>query len=523
MPAKAEPSKITAPPVTSLYSGGPVRQLFCVADTAYGKVQGLVNSGIKTFKGVPYGASTAGMNRFMPPRKPAPWRGIRDAFGFGEISPQATLENSDYVQMTMWDRHGEANPMGEDILHLNIWTPGVADGGKRAVLVSFHGGGWLFGSGNGPMYDGVNLAQLGDVVVVTVNHRIAALGTTDLVSIGGSSDFDAGGACGLMDLVAALEWVRDNIEGFGGDPKRVMIFGQSGGASKTSALLGTPSAKGLFHRAAIQSGSVTRVQTRDQAAKTAELFIAELGLSKSALSDIRKIPWTRILEAQTAAMAKGAMFGPGLLGSAFMPRHPFDPDAPAQSADVPVIISSTREDAATRLRNFGLDREGLRREFEKMAPGRGDEITALYLNANPGRSPFQIQAQALTDNSFLKNAIHQAELRVASGRGAPTWMYLWEWATPAYDGKFGAIHGHDVDASFYNVRSPICGSGAAAGKLMARRLASTWIAFAKTGNPNNDQIPEWPAYDTKARKTMIFDSDMRVESDPRATLRALWT
>jgi para-nitrobenzyl esterase len=521
-PAKSQTPPPSLPPSNSRsIHAGQSREIFCTAETISGRVQGLVTSGIKTFKGVPYGASTAGANRFMPPRKPTPWRGVHDACGFGQVSPQMPLIYSDYVMMTMWDRHSGDSRMGEDMLNLNIWTPGVADGGKRAVLVSFHGGGWQFGSGNGLMYDGTNLAQLGDVVVVTVNHRLSALGTTDLSTIGGAG-FEAGGACGLMDLVAALEWVRDNIAAFGGDPGRVMIFGQSGGGLKTSTLLGIPSAKGLFHRAAIQSGSGLRVQSREEAAKTAELVVAELGLTRSTLSDIRKLPWASILQAQAGAMAKGANFSAGLVGSEFLPRHPFDPNAPAESIDVPVIISSTREDAATRLTNFDLTREDLRRELSKMAPGRGDEVTDVYLKANPNRSPFQIQAQALSDTTFLKNAVRQAELRVAAGRGAPTWMYLWEWATPAYDGKFGAVHGHDVDASFYNIRSPICGAGDAAGKLMSRRLAETWIAFAKTGNPNNAHVPDWPAFDLKDRKTMVFDTEMRAESDPRGPFRALW-
>ena len=205
----------------------------------------MANTGIKVFRGIPYGADTGGKNRFMPPRKPAAWTGVRYCIGYGPISPQTPSGyRSDYAQLIMWDRHVGVGGMGEDCLSLNVWTPGVNDNGKRAVLVSFHGGGWATGSANGPMYDGGQLALLGDVVVVTVNHRLASFGYTHLAAVGAPEEFKHAGVCGVMDMVASLEWVRDNIAAFGGDPSRVMIFGQSGGGSKTSTLLATPAAKG---------------------------------------------------------------------------------------------------------------------------------------------------------------------------------------------------------------------------------------------------------------------------------------
>ncbi len=205
-----------------------------------------------------------------------------------------------------------------------------------------------------------------------------------------------------------------------------------------------------------------------------------------------------------------------------LPHHPFDPVAPPESAGVPVIISTTLEDAALRLTNFDLDVQGLTQIIDKLAPGRGAEITELYLRDNPGKTPFLVQAQAITDSGARKNAVTQGERRAAQG-GAPTWMYIWEWATPAFDGKFGAVHGHDVDASFHNARSPICGAGISAGKLMCDRLAGAWVAFARSGDPNHEGIPHWTAYDTAARSTMIFATDIRVENDPRSELRRLWT
>ena len=266
--------------------------MFWAAETASGKVLGIDNAGIKEFKGVPYGASTAGRNRFAPPKPPAPWSGVREAIGYGQISPQTVADiRSEYAQMIMWDRHVGPGGMGEDCLNLNIWTPGI-DAAKRAVMVSFHGGGWQTGSGNGPMYDGANLARFGDVVVVTVNHRLAAFGYLQLAGLPGvSSELADAGAVGVADMVASLRWVRDNIAGFGGDPGRVMIFGQSGG-SKVSTLLATPSAKGLFHRAAIQSGSTIRQQTPEQGRKVGRVAGRRARCGRPA-DLLHPLPWTR--------------------------------------------------------------------------------------------------------------------------------------------------------------------------------------------------------------------------------------
>jgi para-nitrobenzyl esterase len=429
--------------------------------------------------------------------------------------------------MIMWDRHVGPGGMGEDCLNLNVWTPGL-DAAKRAVLVSFHGGGWTTGSGNGPMYDGANLAKFGDVVVVTVNHRLAAFGYLQLAGVPGAPpELADAGAIGVADMVASLRWVRDNIAAFGGDPGRVMIFGQSGGGSKVSTLLATPSAKGLFHRAAIQSGSTLKQRTPEEGAKSTELLMAALGAKR--FGDLAAAPWTALLQAQTDAAAKGANFSP-VVGNAVLPHHPFDPAAPSESANVPVIISTTLEDAALRLTNFDLTEAGLRAVIAKMlarpsstglSPADADRITGMYLAANPGKTPYLLQAQALTDATPRWAQVIQAERRAALG-GAPTWLYIWAWATPAYDGKFGAVHGHDVDASFHIVRSNMVGSGRAAGKLMADRLASAWVAFAKTGDPNNPALPHWPAYDMSSRATLIFDTDTRVENDPRRQFRELW-
>jgi para-nitrobenzyl esterase len=502
--------------------GGATGTIFHVVETAYGKVQGIENAGIKEFKGVPYGAPTGGKNRFMPPRRPEPWTGIRNCIGLGAACPQTPADlRSDYGMMIQWDCHVGPGGMDEDVLHLNVWTPGVNDGAKRPVLVSFHGGGYTTGSGNFPGYDGAQLARFGDVVVVTVTHRLAAYGFLNLIDVGAPSQFAYASVSGIMDLVASLEWVRDNIANFGGDPGRIMIFGQSGGGAKTSVMLGNPAAKGLFHRAAVQSGSALKLATREDSAKMAAALLADLNISKSNIGAIQQVPWQDILVAQTNVMAgSGAQFGPVLDGNYFT-HHPFDPTAPQESADVPVIISTMMEDAALRLTNFDLDDNGLNGILNARYTAQAGTIISMYRRAWPRKSPYLIQAQIFTDSGFRRSAYAQGELKAALGR-APAYMYLWEWPSPGFNGKFGAVHGIDVSASFYNVRDPIVGVGSKEGSMMCKRLATTWCTFAATGDPNNAEIPHWPAYDATNRSTMIFDTTMRVENDPRGDMRRFW-
>ena len=506
-----------APAVGAGRMNGP---LFFDVETTTGVVRGMANTGIKIFRGIPYGADTGGRNRFMPPRKPAAWSGARNCIGYGPIAPQtASGFRSDYSQLIQWDKHIGTGGMCEDCLSLNVWSPGVNDHAKRAVLVSFHGGGWATGSGNGPMYDGGQLALLGDVVVVTVNHRLASFGYTHLAAVGAPEEFRSAGVCGVMDMVASLEWVRDNIAAFGGDPSRVMIFGQSGGGSKTSTLLATPAAKGLFHRAVVQSGSTLRLIADADAEKSADLFLEKLGVPRNRIADIQRLSWEQLLQAQVEAT--GATFTPVVDGR-YLPHHPFDPAAPPESRDVPVIIATTLEDAALRLTNWDLTEQGLTALLEERYKGKAAEILDLYRPVTAGKTPYLVQAQVFTDTQARSRAIAQAEHKAAQG-GAPAWMYIWEWATPAFGGKLGAVHGHDVDASFNLYRNGICGTGDNTGRLMAKRLASTFVAFAKTGKPDNDQIPQWPSYDARTRATMVFDANTRVVNDPRSAIRKYWS
>jgi para-nitrobenzyl esterase len=520
--AGAAEAQQTPPPAAPgvLGGGSSGSDIFHIVETKYGKVQGIANAGIKCFKGVPYGDTTAARNRFMPPKPPRAWTGVRNCIGYREISPQTPSPyTGDYGQMIMWDRHVGDGGMGEDVLHLNVWTPGVNDNGKRAVMVSYHGGGWATGSGNGPMYDGGQLARLGDVVVVTVNHRLATLGYTHLKAVSGApAEFAQAGNVGVMDMVASLQWVKENIEKFGGDPNKVMVFGQSGGGSKTTCLLSTPAARGLLHRAAVQSGSSLRFQTEEAAGRSAEMLLRELGITRSNWRNLQTIPWERILEAQSKL--RGAAFSP-VMDGAYLPHHPFEPGAPPESRDVPVIVSTTLEDAALSLTNWDIDQAGLTAAVNARYPGKADEILRMYRFQPPEKTPYLIQAQVFTDAGGRRSAIIQAERKAAAG-GAPVYMYQWEWPVPAFDGKFGAVHGIDVDMSFNLYRNNMGGNGRAEGKRMADMFASTWVAFAKTGNPNNDKIPNWPAYNAQTRATMVWDNHTRVENDPRKEIREYW-
>ncbi len=296
--------------------------------------------------------------------------------------------------------------------------------------------------------------------------------------------------------------MRDNIESFGGDPNRVMLFGQSGGGWKVSTLLGMPAARGLFHRAAIQSGSLTTHMPREFSAKLAQSFIEHLGLTPATLDKIRTLPWSQLLEAQTAVGAP--MFAP-------VPN-----DARIES-NVPLIISTTLDDAGLFFNHFDLTEQQLSELLSARYGSAAAPLQTLYREHFPTKSPYLLHAQMVTDAGFRSFAHAQAESRTA-----PVYTYLWEWTSPAYNGKFGAAHAMDVSASFHNVRDAILGSGSSDARLMCDALASTWIAFAKTGDPNNPQIPHWPPFETRERATMVFDRNTRIERDPHRALREFW-
>ena len=490
--------------------------MFPVVETRYGKVRGVEWNGVKTFKGIRYGASTAGANRFMPPKEPASWTGVFDAFDYGQIAPQTpTDRRSHYSGMILWDR--QPGGIGEDCLSVNVWTPSINDNAKRAVLVVYHGGGFASGSGNSIGFDGDQAARYDDVVVVSVNHRLSSFGFLGLGELGAPPEFKYAGVAGALDMVAALRWVKEHIGRFGGDPDRVMIFGQSGGGAKTSTLLAMPGATGLFQRAGVQSGSALRLMTPEAATASAEKFLKVLNIQKSNIADLQKLPFTQLLAAQATAQTG---FSP-VIGSDALPHHPFDPSAPPESASVPVIIGYTLDDAALSMTNFELTEDGLKEQVKNQLGPNADRVYKMYRDAFPGVTPFLIQARIATDRRFRRSAIKQAELKAAQGT-APVYFYTWEWPVPAFDGKFGAVHGVDVGAAIHDFRGAINGSGSKDGKLLVERFAAVWTGFAKAGTPKSALTPDWPAYNAETRATMVFDVNTRVVNDHRREFRLLW-
>jgi para-nitrobenzyl esterase len=492
---------------------------FCSVETASGRLQGLISGNIRQFRGVPYGASTAGANRFQRPQPPKPWMGMRDCFAYAPVSPQVPSDAShQYARLIQFDLNVAFGGMGEDCLHLNIWTPGTERGTKRAVLFCIHGGGFAICSGNHPMYDGAKLAQLGDVVVVAVTHRLSSFGYLNLHDLNPSGRWSDSGAAGMLDLVAALEWVRDNIENFGGDPSCVTVFGQSGGGWKISTLLGMPAARGLFQRAVVQSGSLPAHVPRDAAAQVSQAFIAQLGLTAATLDRISGLSWTQLLAAQTAVGAHG--FAPSIDGTHIVGDPP-NAEVASLSDQVPLIISTTLDDAGLFFDRFAMTELELEATLSASYGAKAAMLKQAYREHFPIKSPYLLHAQMITDSGFRRFAHAQAEAKAARG-AAPVYSYVWEWTCPAFDGQFGAAHAMDVAASMHNERDAILGSGSSEARRMCDSLAHSLVAFAKRGDPNNPHIPFWPRFDASQRATLVFDRDTRIERDPHGALRRLW-
>ncbi len=494
-----------------------------VVETTAGKIRGAMEGKVSAFRGVPYGASTAGSLRFMPPEKPKPWAGVKEAIELGHRSPQAASGLIPEVAAVDADE-----PSGEDCLVLNVWTPSATPGHKRPVMVWLHGGGFTSGSGGFKIYDGVKLAGNHDVVVVTVNHRLNAFGYLYLADLGGAKYANASNV-GMLDIVAALQWVHDNISSFGGDPGNVTIFGQSGGGAKVSTLLAMPSAQGLFHRAVIESGASIRGIPREAANKSTEAFLAKVGLKPNQLDELQRLPVDRLLQAMAGggpASVPGLRFGPVVDGKT-LPANPFDPTAPEISANVPLLIGTTQTEV-TFFAGQQLDpiddaamRQRVKQTF-RTSDAEAGKIIAVYKKVNPGISNIDVALESASDTFTWTNAITAAERKAALGKAA-AYMYYFQWRSPVRDGKLKAMHCMEIPFVFDNpdAGKPMTGSGEDRYALAAK-ISGAWVAFARTGNPSQKGLA-WPAYTTAKRATMILDDKCEVVDDPRKEVRLALT
>ena len=488
-----------------------------IAKTTSGPIRGVAFDRINAFYGIPYGATTAGDARFLAPRKPQPWTSVRDCVEYGPRSPQGP--SGLISEVAAVDRR---EPAGEDCLRLNVWTAALGNG-RRPVMVWLHGGGYSQASGSFIIYNGANLARRRDVVVVTLNHRLNLFGYLYLGEIAGEQYADSGNA-GMLDIVAALEWVRDNIAAFGGDPGNVTIFGQSGGGGKVCTLMGMPAAKGLFHKAVAQSGSNVAGTSRANATRTAQTFLDRLNLKPGPwpgwAAELHKVPTDRLLGA-----IRGLNFSPVVDGKN-LPAGPFDPVASPLSASVPLLCGSNETEVAWT-RGAVIDdideaalRTQVRQDVRGIQDADADRLIAAYRKARPGISNVDIHLILASDNSVRNGMLTVAE-RKADAKQAAVYMYYFTWRSPVHDGKLKAYHTLDIPFVFENVDLATAMTGGRQERYALQdRMSAAWTGFARTGNPNvKGLLPDWPAFDTTRRATMVLDNECRVVNDPNGDER----
>ena len=495
-----------------------------VVQTSAGKLRGLVRYGVNQYWGVPYGASTAGANRFMPPVKPHAWTGVRDAMQVSQRAPQ----NADGPISEVWslDRREE---MGEDCLSVNVFTPGTG-GGNRPVMVWLHGGGFAGGSGSWLLYDGTNLARKEDVVVVSVNHRLNLFGFLHLTDLGGGEKWANASNVGMLDIVAALGWIKENIAAFGGNPGNVTIFGQSGGGGKVTTAMAMPAATGLFHRAIAMSGSALRGTPRENATRAAEQYLAKLGLKPNQLDELQKRPWKQLQDAFYSQPAIQELANGPVVDGRSLPRDQWTPDAPEYSATVPLMQGSVETEDAWNDPPPPLDmpEAEMMTRVKRIArddDGKARELVALYRRTHPGITNTDVWLIMNADNTRRANAQTLAELKTAQGK-APSYLYYFNWRSPVHKGQMKAYHTLDIPFVLYNIDVAASMTGAGQDRYaLAHKMSAAWAAFARTGNPNHADLPKWPAFTATDRPTMILGRECKVMNDPnreeRLALKAI--
>lgn len=479
-----------------------------IVETAEGRYRGRAVDGVHVFKGMRYGASTAGSGRFMPPKPAETFAGVRDAFEYGDQTPQYRGSLAANTAMS------------EDCLRINVWTP-APDGEKRPVLLWFHGGGFEAGSGSSPLYDGTNMARRGDVVTCTINHRLNVFGFCDLSSVLGA-DFKRSGNVGYLDLVAAMKWVKANIAAFGGDPNNVMIYGQSGGGRKVSICFAGKDAAGLFAKGVVQSGSHLMVQTPDQAAANTLALLKTLNIDPKNARALQQVPQDALTEAQRQVIAKaGYRFEPVMDGVTF-DAHPFIPNAPKRTAQVPMMLGTTKTELSNQLGRdpaiYTINEAQLKDRLKSYYPPEDlDAALAVFKASSPNANPTELFFKMTSWRSYIRNATIMAEKRAEmNGPKNPTWMYQVTWRSPAEGGRRISQHTLDLPFMFDNVARAqnLTGPQSEETKAMTEAMANAWLAFARTSDPNHKGLPRWPTYDKQKRSVMLFEVPPKAVDDP---------
>jgi para-nitrobenzyl esterase len=494
-----------------------------IAQTTSGPVRGLIVDGVLSFKGLRYAAPPVGELRWMPPQRPQPWKSVYDASDFGapamQLASGSIIEAPDEFGFQMhrvFTTPSELKVMNEDCLYLNVWTPGT-DSKKRPVMFWIHGGGFAFGSGSQPIYQGDALAKAGDVVVVSVNHRLNVFGYLHLGDAMGSQ-YATSGTVGMQDLVLALQWVRDNIAAFGGDPGNVMIMGQSGGGAKVSILMSMPSAKGLFHKAAIQSGPGLTVGRKAPAAEATQRLLTALNVRQGEIAALRAIPAHQMLEA--TAKIPGLASGP-VLDDIEIIRDPFSPDAPEMTADVPILVGWCKDEWTIFTSGEPWFGHMTEEDLQKRVAGLGEpgqKVLAAFRQAYPDYSPTYLYVEMLSGRVMYGSELLAA--RKAARGAAPAYVYMVTWETPVNAGSLKTPHTMEIPFMLYSYEKvrAFVGPGPQP-KHMADQIGAAWVAFARTGKPDHAGIPTWPPFNSTERPVMVFNTRSRIVNDPLPQVR----
>jgi para-nitrobenzyl esterase len=499
-----------------------------VTNTQYGKVRGYVLRGIHYFLGMPYGADTSGANRFMPPQRPKPWADVYPALWWGDSAPQ-NMEKRYANKFASFRDHWNYGDVSEDCLRINVFTPAINDGRKRPVLFWIHGGGFVNGNAiEQDGYNGENFARFGNAVFCSINHRLGPLGFSNLAGVGGEK-FATSGNVGMLDIVAALEWVRDNIANFGGDPGNVTIMGQSGGGAKVCTLTAMPSAKGLFHKAVVLSGASRRSGDKALSEKLGAAVLKEAGLTPGDLDKLQAMPWKDFYAiAVRAQQAWAREVGPGgammrgfapVVDGDILPQHPYDPEGAPTAADVPMIISSVQNEQSPSWTDSSLESITFDEVAEKLREragfGRGfgdraKDVVAGYAKAFPGKKPVEIWSLA---SSNREGAVALADVK--SRQPAPVFVDWFTWQPPLFDNRMRAFHCLDISFWFYNTDLMLTHTGGGPRpRALSARMAGALLQFMKTGDPNGGGLPKWSRYSPAKGETMILDDTCEVRNDP---------